>query len=181
MLETELCAKLVHHFHALNLPTYQEVQSPRGRTDIVVDIKGVHHAIEVKRASGWDVFEQAYRWREVAHFAYTATPNAPHKSNIDYCRSVGIGIIQIRKDSKPVLLLKPVYNPDPIKFILFSEQTTLSAAGSKYSGYWRPSKEQWRSIRHHFKSKNPKSLGLLGGHLQRWVQDLTNRARKNEW
>ncbi len=153
--EVELAKPVIQFLHQMGFDLYQEVPLGGGgpRADIVGVLGGKTVAIvECKASLSFDVIAQAKQWD--AHWRFVAVPDLKGGASdgrrlaLDFCASLGIGVIQVRTDGQVIRVahypaLRRRANVGRLLAQLRPEHKTFAAAGSS-GRYWSP----WRDSVH---------------------------------
>jgi hypothetical protein len=136
MKESELAKIISDKFEKDGYEIYSEVyntnKGAKNRADIVMVKDGKYTVIETKISFGLSVIEQSFLWKPYSHFSYIAMPASRKKRKFgyDFCRDLGIGVIEVSKAGKVNIIYESSITTEPSLPSLYEEQKT-QVAGSK--------------------------------------------------
>lgn len=151
LTEEILASHIVDWLEARGWDVYQEVQlySAYGVADIVAVKDKIHWTIEVKRAFGFKVLDQAQNWKPFSHKVSIAVPSKRFLG-VEYqvLKMLGIGMFIIGPDEHMTLaedvifaqeIFEAVEQKGPIRLPkLLPEHKEMAKAGSAGGGYVTP-------------------------------------------
>lgn len=156
MREQDLGPPVIAHLEAENWDVYQEVPGPGGGVaDLVATLGTRLCTVELKLGLGFDVLDQALRWKPYAHWTWVAVPaervgtGARQLARI-VCESYGIGVIEVRHDvarvvSPPAIQRRALVSK--LRDRLRPEHKTFAPAGSATGRAWTPFQETCKNLR----------------------------------
>ncbi len=144
--EESLGKIMVEYLTSLHWEVFQEVETRQqgSRADIVARRGPIVGVIECKRSFGLPVLEQAYEWREHAHFIWIATWSGNPRGRLVYrlLEDFGIGwwkiyVGDVREAVAPRFNRRPPRLSE-LTQCLVPQRQAFGAAGSARGGHWTP-------------------------------------------
>ena len=209
-IEEDLAEVLVKTFNAAGYVTFNEVCIKGGgtnRCDIYAvmnegENRGLSMVIETKMSLNLKVIEQAYFWKQHAHYAYIGILKQKRRKDRKFgaaiCTALGLGMIEVDLWNKKIdIIVKAVINNNPSPPTLFNEQR-MSVAGNSSNEYVTPFKitcanlkkyleengdtvfsKAVKSIKHHYGS-DASACSSLGKHVRNNVLPGVKIVYKNK-
>ena len=155
--ESELAKPVVEWLKDLKWDVYQEVQTGRGRADIVATQGKIIWALECKTSCSMALLEQAYDWRQQAHYVSVVIPAHRRITGLKFTRMVlgliGIGVLEVSSQFdgfKVDETLPPVLRhriSEGLRKELREEHKHFAEAGNSLNKFWTPFAQTCVNIR----------------------------------
>lgn len=149
--ERDLAKQVIAWLADQQWEVFQEVQVLRGSNvaDIVARRDGILWVIECKLSFGFAVIDQAFEWRDFAHYTSVATPSARGRSAFVLLRHLGIGqlsvgLAEVHEEIAPRLNRNSLTKH--LADALREEHKTWAEAGNATGDHYSPFKSTCRDV-----------------------------------